>query len=181
MLLAVIIGCEIGFWVVLGAGLASRYLLRWRPFSTVLLLCVPLIDLVLLIATVAHLRSGATADWSHGLAAAYLGFSVAFGHSMMRWADQRFAHRFAGGPPPWTPPKYGRERTRYEWREWGKGVLGWAVACLLLLAGIWYVADPARTEQLWAWIGRLTTVIVIWLVAFPVSHTIWPAKPKPSS
>jgi hypothetical protein len=178
MLLAIIIGCEVGFWIVLGAGLATRYLLGWRRTSNILLACVPLVDVVLLVATILHLRSGAVADWSHGLAAAYLGFSVAFGSSMIRWADQRFAHRFAGGPPPWRPPKHGAERTRYEWREWFKGLLGWAVACGLLLAGIWYVGDPARTEQLWAWIARLTVVIVIWLVAFPISHTIWPAKPK---
>src|SRR5512139_1949258 len=30
MLLAVIVGCEIGFWAVLGAGLTARYLLRLR-------------------------------------------------------------------------------------------------------------------------------------------------------
>jgi hypothetical protein len=33
-------------------------------------------------------------------APAYLGFSVVFGPSVIRWADARFAHRFAGGPPP---------------------------------------------------------------------------------
>ena len=181
MLLAIIIGCEVGFWIVLAAGLAARYLLGWRRTSTILLVCVPLVDVVLLVATILHLRAGAVADWSHGLAAAYLGFSVAFGSSMIRWADQRFAHRFAGGPPPWLPPKHGAARTRYEWREWLKGLLGWAVACGLLLAGIWYVGDAARSEQLWAWIGRLTMVIVIWLVAFPISHTIWPAKPKPQA
>jgi hypothetical protein len=178
MLLAVIIACEIGFWIFLGAGLAARYLLGWRTVSNVLLVCVPLIDLVLLVASVLHLRSGAVADWTHGLAAAYIGFSVAFGQSMIRWADQRFAHRFANGPEPWRPPEYGRERTLYEWREWGKGMLGWAVACALLLAGVWFVDDPIRGAALTAWILRLTMVMVIWLVAFPVSHTIWPAKPK---
>ncbi|MGW0434226.1 hypothetical protein ACWDV4_17005 [Micromonospora sp. NPDC003197] len=176
MVLAVIVACEIGFWVLLGAGLVARYLLRLRRLSTVLLLSVPLVDLVLLTATVIDLRRGATANFTHGLAAAYLGFSIAFGHSMIRWADQRFAHRFAGGPPPWKPPKGGWARARYEWREWGKGMLGWAVACVLLGAGILMVDDASRTAELLAWIARLSVAMVIWFVAFPVWATIFPSR-----
>ncbi|MEV0609116.1 hypothetical protein AB0I61_22355 [Polymorphospora rubra] len=172
MVLAVIVACEIGFWVILGAGLVARYLLRLRRLGAALLVCVPLVDLVLLGATVIDLRRGATATFVHGLAAAYLGFSIAFGHSMVRWADQRFAHRFAGGPPPWKPPKGGLARVRYEWREWGKAVLAWAVACALLGGGILLVGDFSRTEELVAWVARLTVVIVIWLLAYPVWTTI---------
>src|SRR5690606_40858753 len=105
MLLAVIVGCEIGFWVLLVSGLVARYLLRLRRLSTVLLVATPLVDLVLLIASVLDLRRGTVANVTHGLAAAYIGFSIAFGHNMIRWADQRFAHRFAGGPPPWKDRK----------------------------------------------------------------------------
>ncbi|MEH1011743.1 hypothetical protein V6U90_01255 [Micromonospora sp. CPCC 206060] len=176
MLLALIAACEIGFWVLLGAGLAVRYLLRRPRLGAALLVGVPLVDLVLFVATVADLRRGATATFAHGLAAAYLGFSVAFGHSMIRWADQRFAHRFAGGPPPVRPPRSGWARTRHEWREWGKGVLGWAVACALLGAGILLVDDPDRSAELQAWILRLTTAIVIWLVIFPLWETIFPRR-----
>ncbi|GAA4700921.1 hypothetical protein [Phytohabitans rumicis] len=178
MVLAVIAACEIGFWVLLGAGLVARYLLRMRRLGGVLLLSVPVVDVVLLAATVIDLRRGATANFTHGLAAAYIGFSIAFGHSMVRWADQRFAHRFAGGPPPWKPPKGGWERARYEWREWCKGLAGWAVACGLLGAGILLVDDPGRTEQLGAWIWRLTMALVIWLVAFPLWATLFPARAK---
>ncbi|MCP9964683.1 hypothetical protein LUW74_13890 [Actinomadura madurae] len=108
MLIGIIAACEIGFWVVLAAGLAARYPLRLRRTGAALLLCVPLIDLVLLAATVIDLRGGATAGTGHGLAAAYLGYSVAFGHSMVRWADERFAHRFAGGPRRAAGPSTGR-------------------------------------------------------------------------
>ena len=81
-----IAACEIGFWVILGAGLVARYLLRWRRVGGVLLLCVPLVDVVLLVASVIDLRRGAEANFTHGLAAAYIGFSIAFGHSMVRLA-----------------------------------------------------------------------------------------------
>lgn len=175
MLLAIVAICEIGFWVVLVCGLAARYLLRWRRLGAILLACVPLVDLILLVATVLHLRSGATADFTHGLAAAYIGFSLAFGHGLIRWADARFAYRFAAGPPPPRPPQSGRARTRHEWREFGKATLAWAISAALLLGGIVLVGDPARTAALGEWIGRLTFVLALWAL-WPLWYTIRPGR-----
>jgi hypothetical protein len=177
MLLALIAACEIGFWLVLLAGLSVRYLLRRRRLGAALLAATPLLDVVLLAATVIDLNGGATANLAHGLSAAYLGYSVAFGRSMIRWADERFAHRFAGGPPPKGRPKYGRARARYEWREFGKAALATAIACAVLLAMIAVVDAPSRTEALLGWTARLGTVLAIWSI-WPISHTLWPAKPK---
>jgi hypothetical protein len=176
MLLALIVACEIGFWVVLGAGLAVRYLLRWRRVSQVLLICVPLVDVVLLVATIIDLRRGADAEWGHGLAALYIGFSVAFGHSMIRWADQRFAHRFAGGPPPQRPPTHGPAKLRYEWIAFGRAVLGWAVAALLLGAGYLMVGDHDRAAPLLAWAARPAVPMLIWFVFWPLWETLFPSK-----
>jgi hypothetical protein len=178
MLVPIIIAAEIGFWVLLAAGLTTRYLLGRRRSGAILLASVPVVDLVLLVATVIDLSRGATADFTHGLAAAYIGVSLAFGHSMVRWADQRFAHRFAGGPPPWRPPSGGRARARYEWREFAKAALAWAVSCGLLLAAIAIVGDAERTEALEGWIVRLTLVLGIWAL-WPITHTLWPSKPAP--
>jgi hypothetical protein len=171
-----IVVCELGFWVVLAAGLVVRYLLRMRRTSAVLLVSTPLLDLALLAFTVVDLRLGGEASGVHGLGAAYLGFSVAFGHSVIRWADQRFAHRFAGGPPPVRPPKHGPGRVRHEWREWGKCALacGSAAAVLVLLSFV--VGTPERTEALWAgsggWLARLGLVMGIWFLAGPL-WTMW--------
>jgi hypothetical protein len=178
MLIALIVACEVAFWVFLGAGLAARYLLRWRRTSTVLLIAVPLVDVVLLVASTIDLRRGAQPATGHGLAAAYIGFSIAFGHSMMRWADQRFAYRFAGGPPPWRPPKHGRGRLVYEWKSFGMGVLGWAVACALLAGGHLLVGDPDRAAPLLGWMARLTVVMGFWFVFGPVLETIFPSRAK---
>ncbi|WP_433154230.1 hypothetical protein ACQPZ8_22740 [Actinomadura nitritigenes] len=177
MLVGIIAACEIGFWVVLAAGLVARYPLRMRRTGAALLVGVPLVDLVLLVATVADLRGGATAGFAHGLAAAYLGYSVAFGHSMVRWADERFAHRFAGGPPPRRKPRYGRARARYEWVEFGKAAIATGIACALLLAMIALVGDPDRTAALTGWTARLGLVLAIWSL-WPITHTLWPSKPK---
>ena len=177
MLVALIIACEIGFWVVLAAGLATRYLLGRRRAGAILLACVPLVDVVLLTATVIDLSRGATAEFAHGLAAAYLGFSVAFGPSMIRWADQRFAHRFAGGPAPQRPPRAGRARARHERREFGKALIAWAIACGLLVAAIAIVGDAARTAALQGWIVRLTIVVAVWSL-WPIAPSVWPAGPE---
>jgi hypothetical protein len=179
VLLAVIVAAEIGFWVLLAAGLVTRYLLGRCRLGAILLASVPVVDLVLLVATVIDLGGGATADFTHGLAAAYIGFSVAFGHSLIRWADQRFAHRFAGGPPPWRPPRRGRERARYERREFVKAVIAWSISTALLLAAIALVADADRTLELQAWIARLSLVLAIWSI-WPISHTVEALVRKPS-
>jgi hypothetical protein len=180
MLLVLIVAAEIAFWVLLAAGLVTRYLLRRPRLGLALLALVPVVDVVLLAATTADLAGGATARAGHGLAAAYIGVSIAFGSSMVRWADERFAHRFAGGPEPWRPPKGGRERARYEWREFGKAALAWAIAVGLLLVAIAVVGDADRTEALEGWIPRLTLVLAVWSL-WPITHTLWPAAVAPRS
>jgi len=92
-MVSLIVAGEVGFWVVLAAGLGLRYGLRLRRAGAALLVLLPVVDLVILAATVADLRGGAVADWTHGLAASYVGFSVAYGHYLVRWADGHAAHR----------------------------------------------------------------------------------------
>lgn len=173
MILAVIIACEIGFWVAILAGLAARYILQAKRLGAALLLCAPLIDVVLLVAVAVHLGTGATASWHHGLAALYIGFSVTYGHRMVTWADTRFAHRFAGGPAPLKVTGH-----KYTQRCWGDFVrtLGAAFIAAGILAMItWWVNDPNRTEALTGWnriLGIIVTVEFIWAL----SYTIWPRK-----
>ncbi|MFF0572832.1 hypothetical protein [Streptosporangium saharense] len=176
-----IIGCEIGFWVLLGLGLATRYLLRMRRLSTALLVAVPLLDVILLAAAVIDIRGGAEANWRHGLAAGYLAYSIVFGHRTLRWADQRFAHRFAGGPPPWKPPPGGMARARYEWTMWLRTVLACAIAAVLLYGLAWLVGDWSRTTALLEFGSVLPRIVVIALL-WPLSYTLFPKKvPSASS
>jgi hypothetical protein len=173
VIIAVIVACEIGFWVVLGAGLVSRYVLRRRRLSTVLLAAVPVVDLVLLVVSVVDLRGGATPRVEHGLAAVYLAFSVVFGPAMVRWADVRFAHRFAGGPPPEPKPASGTpDRLRMEWREFGRACLAAAVSAALLLGAVALVGERADTTALLSWLWRLAVVLAVWLVGWPVVETV---------
>lgn len=167
-LVYLIIGCEIGFWVLLAAGLCTRYLLHRKRLGVALLACVPLLDVVLLSAAGADLARGGSADSVHGLAAFYLGFSVAFGHSLIRWADVRFAHRFAGGPAPVKPVKGTPPYRRGLWIEYGRVLIATGIAVAVLLVMIVFLAAPSETGVLWAWVQRAGLVAGIWLLAGPV-------------
>jgi hypothetical protein len=172
-MIALIVACEIGFWVLLAAGLAARYLLRARALSRVLLICVPLIDVVLLAATAIDLRRGGQAGFTHGLAAVYIGISLAFGHQLIAWADQRFAHRFAGGPAPVRPPRTGRAHAAHERRQWLRHALAYAIAAATLAVLTLVIGDLGRTVPLWAVMAPWSIGLVIdFIVSF--SYTLSP-------
>ena len=183
MVLAAIVACEIGFWVVLGGGLLARYALGRPRLGAVLLLCVPLVDLALLAFTVVDLRAGTPASSAHGLAAVYLGVSVVFGHSWVRSADTRAAHRWAGGPRPEPRPASGTpERLRLEWRDFGRGCAAVAVSAVLLVAAVLLVGERADTRALEEWLVRLVVVLVVWLVGWPLWETArQAARPRDGS
>lgn len=167
-----IVACEIGFWVVLALGLAARYLAGLRTLSSVLLLCVPVLD-ALLLALIAWdlLANGTTADFTHGLGAVYLGFTIAFGHQVIARVDAWFAHHFADGPVPPRPPSSGAGRVRYEWAQWLRMLLCALVASAVLGGITLLVADPARTDELVAWIARVWFVTGVWLLGWPVWYS----------
>ncbi|MEU8772933.1 hypothetical protein [Streptomyces sp. NPDC048606] len=174
MLVALIITCEIAFWVLLAGGLALRYLAKMPRLGAVVLLCEPALELVLLVVTTLDLRNGGEPSWKHGLAALYIGFTVAFGHYTVKWLDGHAAYRLAGGPKP-PGPKYGKERIVHEWKLWTRTVLGAAVAIGLLQAAVWYVGDAADTSSLQAWqFAALRVVGIQALIA--VTYSIWPRK-----
>ncbi len=175
MIVTLILSAEVAFWVVLALGLTARYLLRWRKVSTVLLVGLPVIDLALFLLTFFDLRGGATASWTHALAASYLGFSVGFGPSLVRWADARFLHRFAGGPKPLPAPKYGAERSRYEWQVCRRTLVSVAITVTLVTA-LKLFTDAPGTGVFDSWYWRLSIAAVVNTV-IAVSYTLWPKQP----
>ncbi|WP_069165058.1 hypothetical protein [Nocardia altamirensis] len=174
-MIALIIGCEIGFWVLIALGLAVRYLTSARRLSTVLLACVPLVDVLLLTAAVIDLRRGGETSFTHGLAAIYIGVSIAFGPQMIDWADQRFAHRFAGGPAPVRPPKTGSAHAARERVQWVRHLLAYAVAAVVLGLFTLLVGELDRTAPLWGVLAPWTVVLAIdFVVSF--SYTVLPRR-----
>lgn len=175
-----IIACEIGFWIFVLAGLTARYILRKKTLSSLLLLCTPLIDIILLTATTIDLHRGAEAGIFHGIAAIYIGATIAFGKSMIHWADERFAYKFGNGPRPSKPPKSGSEHARRERNGWYRHLLAWSIGLALLFAMIFFIGDSEQTKNLWGIIRTWTFVLAIdFVISF--SYTVWPRKIKPEN
>lgn len=168
LLYALILACEVGFWVVLLAALAVRYLLHKERLSRALLLCVPLIDLLLLVFTALDLRRGSTATFAHGLAAAYVGFTVAFGGMAVNWADAHFAHRFAAGPVPPRPPTRGWHLVRYDLQLWGRCIIACLITMALVEALVEFVGRSEATQPLLAWQKYAFGCIVLWFLFGPL-------------
>ncbi|MFJ6794325.1 hypothetical protein [Streptomyces sp. NPDC091268] len=175
MIVTLVIACEVGFWLLLAGGLALRYLAKMPRAGAALLLCEPVLELVLLIATAVDLKNGAAPDWKHGLAAVYIGFSVGLGRQTIRWADARIAHRFFDGPPPPRKPAGGPARAVWEWKTAGRWVLAAGVALALLQGAIWYVGADGTVDSLRAWQHKMLVVIGVNLV-IAVSYTLFPKR-----
>ncbi len=162
-----IVACEVMFWVAMIAGLAVRYLLRREGISRALLLSLPVIDILLLAFTALDLRAGNAATFAHGLATAYVGFTVAFGSIAVGWADSHFSHRFAAGPAPVKAPDRGWKAVRYDLQLWFRCIVAWVIALSLLSALIAYVGDGARTEPLHLWFRVAFGSILFWFIFGP--------------
>ena len=168
LLYALIVACEVGFWVFLLLALALRYLLRKERLSRLLLLGLPLVDVLLLVFTTMDLRRGATATFAHGLAAAYVGFTVAFGGLAVKWADAHFAHRFAAGPAPVKAPSSGWLAVRYDFNLWGRCIVACIITMALVEALVQLVGASEITQPLLRWHKQAFGCIVLWFFFGPV-------------
>lgn len=169
-----IVACEIAFWVVVAGGLTARYALGRRALGLTLLALTPLIDLALLVLTGWDLHKGGQATAAHGIAAVYVGVSIAFGKRMIAWADDRF--RFYIARQGEKPAKlYGLAYSRNYLKGWLLHLLAYGIGCCILLALTHMVGDRTRTEALGEIIRLWSIVLGIDLI-IAVSYFIWPRK-----
>jgi hypothetical protein len=175
VIVALIVICEVGFWALLAAGLATRYLLKKPRAGAALLLAEPLLEVLLLVVTAIDLKNGAEPSAKHGIAALYIGYTVGHGHTTVKWLDGHAAHRLGGGPPPVVRPKYGMPRARHEGKIWLGTLVAAAVATGLLLLAVWYVGDSGDTSSLKEWMA------ISWRAAgihgvIALTYLLWPKK-----
>ena len=176
-----IVGCEAAFWLVLALALAARYLLQRERLSRALLLALPGVDLLLLAFTATDLASGTPATFAHGLATAYVGFTVAFGPILVKWADQRFVHWVKAGPPPEKAPSRGWPAVRYEFALWFRSIVAWIITIALLIALIAFIDNEAITAELEGWFRIAFGGVILWFIFGPVWSLVFfrrEAKPE---
>ncbi|MDW0113444.1 hypothetical protein [Sporosarcina saromensis] len=174
-----IIACEIGFWVVILAGLITRYLFNRKRLGLFFLALTPVIDLLLLIVTATDLYNGATATQVHAIAAIYLGISVAFGKSMIRWADERFVYYVKKqGPKPMR--KTGWDHAKHSFKGSLQHVLAFIIGGAFLFIMIYLIDDPTQTEALSGMLKLWSLILGIDFV-ISISYFIWPRQAKTKS
>lgn len=93
-MIAWIITAEIAFWIVIILGLICRYVLKMPKLSIFFFALTPVIDLLLVILTALDLKAGTSASISHGIAAIYIGVSIAYGKTIITWADEKIPTMF---------------------------------------------------------------------------------------
>lgn len=169
-----IIAAEIGFWIVIILGLTFRYVFNYRKIGSFFLFLTPVIDLLLLIVTAMDLLKGGTATMAHAIAAIYLGVSVAFGKSIIGWADERFLYYIKKeGPKP--EKKIGFAFARNSLKGSFQHLFAYIIGAGFLSILIYLVNDPDRsliffeTLKVWALILGIDFIISI-------SYFIWPRR-----
>lgn len=167
VLYLLIVGCEVAFWLILLLSLAVRYLLHRKALSRWLLLSLPAVDALLLVFTALDLHAGSTATTAHGLAAVYVGFTLAFGSIVVRWADAHFAHRYASGAVPVKAPTAGWRAVRYEINLWLRCIGAWIIALALLETLIAFAGNDAITQPLRAWYKFGLGSVFFWFIFGP--------------
>lgn len=173
-----IVACEIAFWIVIVLGLVTRYIFKRKRLGLFFLALTPVIDLVLLIVTGIDLSNGAVATQAHALAAIYIGVSIAYGKSMIQWADERFQYYFLkqGSKPI---QRYGMEHAKHQVKGWLLHLLAYLIGVGLLGLIIFWIDDFSRTEVMGQTIRVWSVILGIdFLISF--SYLIWPKKEKGS-
>ncbi|PZD95852.1 hypothetical protein DNH61_10400 [Paenibacillus sambharensis] len=172
----IIVACEVAFWVVIILGLLARYVFKLDKAGLFLLYLTPVIDLILLIITGVDLYRGAAATTAHAVAAVYIGVSIAFGKSMIQWADVRFKH-YVLKEDSLPAKRYGIDYARHYLKGWFRHVLAYLIGAGLLALLVFTIQDPARTEAL-VNVWRIWTVVLGIDLIITITYFIWPRQAK---
>ncbi|KZN61242.1 hypothetical protein N478_04055 [Pseudoalteromonas luteoviolacea S4060-1] len=162
-----ILACEVAFWVLLFCGFAVRYLLDNKKFSLYILASVPLVDLFLLVFVMLDLKEGQSATFAHGLAAAYIGFTVAFGKQLITWADKVCESKFKGTDYTETA-LIGWAAVIDDLKLWARCILAVAIIYTLLILITAFVSDPQKTQALEIWFKIPFFTVFLWFIFGPL-------------
>ncbi|MEB7757195.1 hypothetical protein FEZ53_09365 [Staphylococcus xylosus] len=173
-----LITAEILFWVFIILGLISRYLMRREKLGLFFFMLTPVIDLTLIITMSLDLLNGAVATMAHGIAAVYIGVSIAFGKQMIRWADERFKY-YVLKTDERLIKNTGIKHAKKYLISWIRHVFAYIIGTGLLWIIIRIVGYSSNVTALVDVIKLWTLILMIDLL-IALSYFIWPRPEKKS-
>lgn len=175
MLLALVIGSEVGFFVLLLAGLAVRYLLKMPRTGAVLLALSPLGYLAVLVAGAIDLADGGSADYAHVFGAIIIGIVAVSGRHHLHAMDVWVRRKLAKEPKPQLSD---REFARKQRTDFYRRAVEWAVVVALLAGGYLLTGfDPVRGGELLSG-AKFWTVVLVIDFFWSFSYTVFPRGTK---
>lgn len=173
-MIAWIIAAEIAFWIVILIALVFRYRFNKPKLSIFFFALTPVIDLLLILLTAMDLKAGTPASASHGIAAIYIGVSIAYGKTMITWADEKFQQWFL---------KIQIEKQRltglakgiHEVKMLGLHVLAYIISTSLLYAMIVFIGQHTDTSSLLQ-VMKIWGIVLIIDAVISLSYVIFPGK-----
>ena len=171
---SVIIACEVGFWVFIVAGLVTRYIFNQKRVGLFLLAMTPVVDLILIIVTSVDIYQGAVPTTAHGIAPIYIAFSIVYGRSMIRWADEHFLYyvKRAGTKPV---RRIGMDYAKHSMKGSLQHIVAYVIGGAMLLCMIFYIGNHTDTTALQNTL-KLWGVIVLIDNAISITYFIWPRQ-----
>ena len=169
-----IIIAEILFWVVIVLGLVVRYVFKQQKLSFYLFVCIPIIDVILLVMTAVDLYYGGKGTIAHALAAVYLGISIVYGKSMIQWADnlfQRLVYKKKTAKAKLYGMEYGIQQLKGALKHLAAYVIG-----ALFLALMLYLSKESFENSAFYQILRLWTIVVVIDFIIAILYIIFPRK-----
>ncbi|MFJ5765718.1 hypothetical protein ACIP9C_10145 [Lysinibacillus sp. NPDC093210] len=173
-MIAWIITAEIAFWIVILIGLVCRYRFKKPKLSILFFALTPVIDLLLVLLTAMDLRAGTPASISHGIAAVYIGVSIAYGKTMITWADEKFQQWFLKLPVE-KKRLTGLAKGIHEIKMLGLHVIAYVISASLLYAMIVFIGQLTDTSSLLQ-VMKVWGIILIIDAIISFSYIIFPNK-----
>lgn len=162
MILAAIIVAEVAFWVFLLSGLLARYALSMPRLGAVFLYATPLIDLALLTLTYIDLSHGEKSNFVHGISAIYIGFTLMFGHSVVRIIDAKFARKHGAQ----LPAEADTSSPAQQLKIWYRCLAASGISAALLVAGIGVVGLNGAFWLIY-WLVVVVSIVILWWFTGP--------------
>lgn len=158
LILTLIIICEILFWVFAILGVFFRSIIKNAKLGNFFLILIPIDDLLLIIFNIVSLLMGEPFSYSHSLSGIYLGVTIAFGKTIIKWLDNKM-----------NRVKTNKKKDyHYEMFHLKKWLL--AVLIYLIVMGVFYMilTMTGESHNTFEALPGFIIVTVIWYVTGPL-------------